>query len=113
MATRKITSFLRVAQITIFIMRTIFKLFSLFFVLTMVVSTRNVSRSPVPEDGVGVAGVDFDVPGEENGEFWLFCLMKRLAGNDDRRCFSPRVVSSFQCLLTLEWTCLELLRRWQ
>ena len=39
----------------------------------MVVSTRNVSRSPVPEDGVGVAGVDFDVPEAENGEFWHFC----------------------------------------
>ena len=48
----------------------------------MVVSTRNVSRSPVPEDGVGVAGVDFDVPpefgNEENGEL-------ETADNDDRR----------------------------
>lgn len=42
----------------------------------MVVSTRNVSRSPVPEDGVGVAGVDFDLPpefgDEENG---MFCMI--------------------------------------
>ena len=52
-------------------MRTLFLLSLCLFWVTMVVSTRNVSRSPVPEDGVGVAGVDFDVPPEfadENGE---------------------------------------------